>query len=364
MNSRVLLYSFYQYFDVILFSNLIKIFRSRGDDGNYGETCRLQNITMTTLTTNVNNSTPRVVAVFAGAVAVYLVTLSGGIGVGVLLCISPLFTSFNRIGTGATISNETQSHILTETDLDELQLFREEEHSIFGRILHQTIQICNLDELVFVVCILRENRGLLILLLGGITSMMMALLAGLEDVNILRAFLLSITCYGITTVLVARSARAVLDGSSTQSKKERMSCMQLKDIMESIPTERFVSEEEMRSCDSNLLITMLQNRFEKPTKNSISSQAKQSLINSLYQKRNYNEDCCICLSTFENGQTIRVLPRCHHEFHKCCIDKWALTFATNRYEFNSLRKRGKPTCPLCNTALVARDQSELVLSKE
>lgn len=321
---------------------------------------------MIAITTNVNNSTPRVAAVIVGAVAVYLVTLSGGISVGVLLtvlttlCISPLFTSFYYSdGTGATIiPDETPSYLFTETDSEELHLFREEEYSFCGRILHQTIEICNLEELLFVACILKENRGLLILLLGGIASMMMALLAGLEDVNMLRAFLLSISCYGITTVLVARSARAVLDGNSAQSKEEKLSCVQLKHIMESIPTETFVSEDEMHSCGSKLLVAMLQNRSEKPTQNTISSQSKHSLIDSLYQKRNYNEECCICLSAFKGGQTIRVLPRCHHEFHKCCIDKWALTFATKPCRFDSCKKRGKPTCPLCNTALVSRDQSE------
>jgi len=78
---------------------------------------------------------------------------------------------------------------------------------------------------------------------------------------------------------------------------------------------------------------------------------KKMIINELRQKRNYNECCCICLSSFNRGETIRVLPGCHHEFHQTCIDKWAQTFAEkNRHSYCST-KRGRPTCPLCNTCL-------------
>ncbi|KAL4573205.1 hypothetical protein LXL04_020004 [Taraxacum kok-saghyz] len=33
-------------------------------------------------------------------------------------------------------------------------------------------------------------------------------------------------------------------------------------------------------------------------------------------------ECTVCLSTFEGGQMIRVLPSCKHHFHAECIDKW------------------------------------------
>ena len=44
-----------------------------------------------------------------------------------------------------------------------------------------------------------------------------------------------------------------------------------------------------------------------------------------------NEDCAICLTTFENGETLRVLP-CQHPFHSECIDQW---LGAHR------------TCPMC-----------------
>ncbi|XP_024965739.1 RING-H2 finger protein ATL74-like [Cynara cardunculus var. scolymus] len=33
-------------------------------------------------------------------------------------------------------------------------------------------------------------------------------------------------------------------------------------------------------------------------------------------------ECTICLETFEDGENVRVLPHCSHEFHVGCIDKW------------------------------------------
>ena len=36
------------------------------------------------------------------------------------------------------------------------------------------------------------------------------------------------------------------------------------------------------------------------------------------------EECCICLETFEAGNTLKRLP-CGHEFHMDCIDQWLTT---------------------------------------
>ncbi|CAI8619089.1 unnamed protein product [Vicia faba] len=33
-------------------------------------------------------------------------------------------------------------------------------------------------------------------------------------------------------------------------------------------------------------------------------------------------ECVICLSEFTNGEKVRILPKCNHGFHVCCIDKW------------------------------------------
>ncbi|KAK1387546.1 RING-H2 finger protein ATL2 [Heracleum sosnowskyi] len=62
-----------------------------------------------------------------------------------------------------------------------------------------------------------------------------------------------------------------------------------------------------------------------------------SVLNSLplfvYSELTHKElDCAVCLSEFEEGETGRVLPKCHHSFHIECIDMW----------FHS-----HSTCPIC-----------------
>ena len=54
-----------------------------------------------------------------------------------------------------------------------------------------------------------------------------------------------------------------------------------------------------------------------------------------------NASCAICLSDFEEGEALRVLP-CRHLFRKECIDEW-------------VQRQGiSASCPLCKHALVPR----------
>ncbi|KAG8081968.1 hypothetical protein GUJ93_ZPchr0014g46715 [Zizania palustris] len=46
--------------------------------------------------------------------------------------------------------------------------------------------------------------------------------------------------------------------------------------------------------------------------------------------------CAICLSDFEAGEHVRVLPKCNHGFHVRCIDRWLLA---------------RSTCPTCRQSL-------------
>lgn len=48
-------------------------------------------------------------------------------------------------------------------------------------------------------------------------------------------------------------------------------------------------------------------------------------------------DCSVCLSEFEEGESLRLLPKCSHAFHVPCIDTWL---------------RSHKTCPMCRAPIV------------
>ncbi|CAI5471906.1 unnamed protein product [Closterium sp. Yama58-4] len=49
-----------------------------------------------------------------------------------------------------------------------------------------------------------------------------------------------------------------------------------------------------------------------------------------------SSECTVCLSDFNEGELIRFLWPCEHQFHVTCIDHWLAT---------------KTTCPVCRTDL-------------
>ncbi|XP_062077066.1 RING-H2 finger protein ATL54-like [Humulus lupulus] len=48
-------------------------------------------------------------------------------------------------------------------------------------------------------------------------------------------------------------------------------------------------------------------------------------------------DCSVCLSEFQEDETLRLLPKCSHAFHVPCIDTWL---------------RSHTSCPLCRAPIV------------
>lgn len=48
-------------------------------------------------------------------------------------------------------------------------------------------------------------------------------------------------------------------------------------------------------------------------------------------------DCSVCLTEFQDDETLRLLPKCNHAFHIPCIDTWL---------------RSHTTCPLCRAGIV------------
>ncbi|CAN0878430.1 RING-H2 finger protein ATL54 [Linum grandiflorum] len=56
-------------------------------------------------------------------------------------------------------------------------------------------------------------------------------------------------------------------------------------------------------------------------------------------------DCSVCLSEFEQDETLRLLPKCSHAFHIPCIDTWL---------------RSHTNCPLCRAPIVSSVDPETV----
>ncbi|XP_074559404.1 uncharacterized protein LOC141815358 [Curcuma longa] len=52
----------------------------------------------------------------------------------------------------------------------------------------------------------------------------------------------------------------------------------------------------------------------------------------------FRSNCAVCLSEFQDGELLRLLPKCHHAFHMGCVDTWL---------------RSHVNCPLCRAPVVA-----------
>ena len=249
---------------------------------------------------------------------------------------------------GTTSAGGDESQINVDVDEFELEAMRRE-LTPFGRFLHMAVEFFadDIQELIYVGQILRENRGLLILLVGGVMSMMMALVAGLENVDLPNALGLSTALYGITTVLVAKSARRIAL-SSNQQGKAKLTKADVRKMMDAVPEEEFC---DLDTCEESIIKKMLSNRGVVQIE---CKSTREDLIRQLHRATRRSTSCCICMSNFLRGESIRVLPRCHHEFHTSCIDQWACTFVSGGCKGLD-DKHGKPTCPLCNTSVVATE---------
>lgn len=54
-------------------------------------------------------------------------------------------------------------------------------------------------------------------------------------------------------------------------------------------------------------------------------------------------ECPICLGEFQQGEKLRILPRCSHGFHVKCIDEWFLSHSS---------------CPTCRQPLLLRQPTK------
>lgn len=55
-------------------------------------------------------------------------------------------------------------------------------------------------------------------------------------------------------------------------------------------------------------------------------------------------DCSVCLSEFEDDESLRLLPKCNHAFHIPCIDTWL---------------RSHTNCPLCRAAIFSNNSNSI-----
>ncbi|XP_074270439.1 uncharacterized protein LOC141594158 [Silene latifolia] len=60
-------------------------------------------------------------------------------------------------------------------------------------------------------------------------------------------------------------------------------------------------------------------------------------------------DCSVCLSEFQEGETLRLLPKCNHAFHIDCIDTWL---------------RSHTNCPMCRAAIIANSGRQSLASND
>lgn len=60
-------------------------------------------------------------------------------------------------------------------------------------------------------------------------------------------------------------------------------------------------------------------------------------------------ECCICLSAFEDGEKLKVLPGCDHCFHCECVDNWLIN---------------RSSCPLCRSSLKVDSSFPHILIEE
>ncbi|CAO2825697.1 unnamed protein product [Amaranthus hypochondriacus] len=60
-------------------------------------------------------------------------------------------------------------------------------------------------------------------------------------------------------------------------------------------------------------------------------------------------ECCICLGVFEEGDKVKVLPKCDHRFHSDCVDRWLST---------------QSSCPLCRLSFRVESATDSVVLEQ
>lgn len=178
------------------------------------------------------------------------------------------------------------------------------------------------------------------LLIGGTSGI---LLGGILFLDVywwsVISQLIAISVVLCTHFNIPQAAQQAADRASRQAKMQVLT-----DLVNSIPIEHFVPEDYHHHCSIAELKQML--RIRGVTDEELHSYIdRQNLEEALSSRRKFSDTCCICFDTYEEQQPIRVLPKCGHELHIECLDKWVYTFAS------SSKRRQDPSCPLCKKVL-------------
>ncbi|KAI5076961.1 hypothetical protein GOP47_0009026 [Adiantum capillus-veneris] len=111
--------------------------------------------------------------------------------------------------------------------------------------------------------------------------------------------------------------------------------------------------ENLNYYRSDFLQSRLSFRSAVSEQNGLSSQLVSGLPAYRFSKNNSlqesnaktNQDrlagCVVCLNAFEEGEVLRLLPKCGHSFHQNCIDMWLFSHVT---------------CPLCRSIIAYRKE--------
>ncbi|XP_059669489.1 RING-H2 finger protein ATL51-like [Cornus florida] len=95
-------------------------------------------------------------------------------------------------------------------------------------------------------------------------------------------------------------------------------------------------------------IARINRRVEAPSSStSTNSSSTVNLITVYRYSKECRESstCAVCLSEFTEGEEVRVLPECAHQFHALCVEMWLFSH---------------PSCPLCRAKTTALQQHVVV----
>uniref|UniRef100_A0A6U6GZY6 RING-type domain-containing protein n=1 Tax=Odontella aurita TaxID=265563 RepID=A0A6U6GZY6_9STRA len=190
-----------------------------------------------------------------------------------------------------------------------------------------------------------SSNGRLALLLGSMVVGFSVLLL------FTNAYLISSLFHIIGVCLILRAHlrrglgdRNVRGAGGTESECQEAKMEEIVNIIQKMPVEEFLSEESLlEKCSISRLKKMLEVRRQPMTEGSCLE--RQDLVDAVNKSRNYSDSCVICCEEYREGDPLRILPRCRHEFHLECLDQWAYTFA------NRSKRQRQPSCPLYNEAL-------------